>query len=139
MANDENQVAQEDLSKELAKIQAIKEEADQLVEAIKNFQKELLQDEGEKKSIKTKINELYLELQEKQANTEKNDLKIKNLHTEIFEGTEENMSIEASIKEIDNDLDKIYADTEEKKKQFDEYYSKIFGKIDAGGNIIIRD
>lgn len=100
------------------------------------YHSELLIDEVDKESIKTKVINLEnkITLLKNQA-----DIKVSEIlgyHKEIFEGDAVKDSIKETLENYLNESGELFTETEAKKEDFDLFYEKVFGKRDKNGEIV---
>ena len=131
-----------ELEKYLDELKQIEEEEKNLkeiIDKIYEYENELFIDDEEKDSIKTKIETILKDIENKQE-------KIYEFYNKLFEGDENNQSIEISINELFNDIkaiksksqeleeeiEKILSNTQNTTRELKRFYDEVFGEVNEG-------
>jgi len=120
---------------ELKEIENEEEKIKEVIEKIYKYENELFVDDEEKKSIKTKIETIVNDIEDKKE-------KIYNFYNKLFEGDNNNNSIEISIdklfndikviksrsQELEEEIEKILSNTQNTIRELKRFYDEIFGE-----------
>lgn len=123
-----------DLQKDLV---SLKSEQQDLIEKLTEYHNDTLVDYEEQDSIKTQIDNLLNNFQEKIKQLEQKQILFDNFYTQVFEGTKEEVSYQSQFKTAINAINKSLAETEDELHDLIIFYNKVIDSKSKDGKVVI--